>query len=159
MGHTRGWHRTVASPRSPCLRSLTPETDTSHHGYQRIDVDPYELRKPGQTQPQTIWPDMACRRSVGSSGPATVPVKLRVVQQRSTATSWTASGSERLLSVAHLPQRPPATSPPRVRIEGVGGSNLLSSTLSPIRVKRPVGPGTAIRSLVQGPPPKPAAGR
>src|SRR6516162_36884 len=40
-----------------------------------------------------------------------------VVQQISTATSSTPSGSERLLPAADVPQRPRATSPPRVRIE------------------------------------------
>jgi len=44
---------------APCLRSLTPETDTNHHGHQRADAKPDELRKPGQRQRQTTWPDMA----------------------------------------------------------------------------------------------------
>jgi hypothetical protein len=55
------------------------------------------------------------------------PVGPGVVQQRSTATSWTASGSERLPSTADLPQRPRATSLPRVRIEG--GSRIQSPQL------------------------------
>ncbi len=50
----------------------------------------------------------------GDGGPA--------VQQSNTATSPTASGSERFLSAADLPQRLPATAPPRVRIEGVRDS-------------------------------------
>jgi hypothetical protein len=48
---------------APCLRSLTPETDTNSHGHQRIDMDPDGLRKPGQRQHQTTWPDMAFKRS------------------------------------------------------------------------------------------------
>src|SRR5262249_50976056 len=59
---------------------------------------------------------------------ASSSVRHGTVQQSSTATSSTASGSERLPSTADLPQRPRATSPPRVRIEGVRGSNPLSST-------------------------------
>ncbi len=51
------------------------------------------------------------------SAPATAP---EAVQHTSTATSPTASGSERLQSTADLPQRPRATSVPRVRIEGSG---------------------------------------
>jgi len=75
--------------------------------------------------------EVACKSSeAGSSGPATPPVKLGVVQQWSTATSPTASGCRRLPSAADLPQRPRAISPPRVRIEGVRGSHLLSSTRS-----------------------------
>ena len=45
------------------LGSLTPETDTNHHGHRRIDVDTDEPRKPGHRRHQTIWPDMACKRS------------------------------------------------------------------------------------------------
>lgn len=48
---------------APCLRSLTPETDTNSHGHQRIGTDPDGLRKPGQRQHQTTWPDMAFKRS------------------------------------------------------------------------------------------------
>src|SRR5215470_8303893 len=51
-------------------------------------------------------------------GPRHLTGTPEAIQQRSTATSWTASGSEGLLSVADLPQRPRMTSPPRVRIEG-----------------------------------------
>ena len=49
------------------LRLLTPETDTNRHGHQRIDADPDELRKPGQRQHQTTWPDMACQEVRGST--------------------------------------------------------------------------------------------
>ena len=52
----------------------------------------------------------------------------RPVQHASTATSTALSDFLRLRPVIDLPQRPRATSLPRVRIEGVRGSNPLSST-------------------------------
>ena len=45
------------------LAFVDTETDTNRLGHQRIDADPDVLRKPGQRQHQTIWPDMACKRS------------------------------------------------------------------------------------------------
>jgi hypothetical protein len=51
-----------------------------------------------------------------------------VVQRTSTATSSTVSDFVRLRPATELPQRPRATLLPRVRIEGVRGSNPLSST-------------------------------
>jgi hypothetical protein len=62
-GARRGTFQNDLITAAPCWRSLTPETDTNHHGHQRIDVDTDELRKPGQRHHQTIWPDMACKRS------------------------------------------------------------------------------------------------
>ena len=52
------------------------------------------------------------------------------VQQRSTATSWTARGFEGLRSVADLPQRPRMTSPPRVRIERITADQLTLAGLN-----------------------------
>jgi len=52
------------------------------------------------------------------------------VQHRSTATPAATNDSDKLPPNGDLPQRPRATSPPRVRIEGVRGSNPLSSTQS-----------------------------
>ena len=51
-----------------------------------------------------------------------------VVQHTSTATSSAVSDFVRLRPAADLPQRLRTTSLPRVRIEGVRGSNPLSST-------------------------------
>jgi hypothetical protein len=64
--------------------------------------------------------DLQTLLKIGSSGRAASPTGPEAVKQRSTATSWTASGSEGLLSVADLPQRPRMSSPPRVSIEGLG---------------------------------------
>jgi hypothetical protein len=77
----------------------------------------------------------------GSSAPSSVD-RSRAVQHSNTATSSTASGSERLRSTADLPQRPRATSPPRVRIEGVRGSNPLSSTFPRSRAGFNTEPGS-----------------
>jgi hypothetical protein len=58
-----------------------------------------------------------------------------LVQHTSTATSSAVSDFVRLRPVADLPQRPRATSLPGVRIEGVRGSNPLSSTLSSTQLR------------------------
>jgi hypothetical protein len=57
-----------------------------------------------------------------------LPGRPQAVQHRSTATLRTANDSEKLPPASDLPQRPRATSAPGVRIEGVRGSNPLSST-------------------------------
>jgi hypothetical protein len=68
---------------------------------------------------RTPWPDSEHPKV---QRPSRMTTESCDVQRRSTATSPTASGSERPQSAADLPQRQPATSVPRVRIEGVRGS-------------------------------------
>src|SRR5262245_47034055 len=69
------------------------------------------------------------RLKIGRSRPLASPPGPETVQRKSTATPPTANGFVGLRATADQPQRPRATLPPRVRIEGVRGSNPLSSTL------------------------------
>ena len=55
---------------------------------------------------------------------------MSAVQRTSTATQAVVNASDKPSSTSDPPQRPPTTSAPRVRIEGVRGSNPLSSTRS-----------------------------
>ena len=68
-----------------------------------------------------------------TSASCAMPIVGSVVQHRSTATSSAAGGYETLQLAADLAQRPSTAFLPRVRIEGVRGSNPLSSTIALVR--------------------------
>lgn len=76
-------------------------------------------------EPDELTPLKLLIRGVGQCRTATKP---NAVQQRSTATRAIGNASGRLPPTSDLPYRPRTTTLPRVRIEGVRGSNPLSST-------------------------------
>jgi len=95
-------------------RSRTPGgTEMPYWPLRRPRVDGLGLAKP---------PENRTPKTRGCTSRA------EAVQHESTATPPTASDSIGPRPTTDLPQRPPATSAPRVRIEGVKGSNPLSST-------------------------------
>jgi hypothetical protein len=100
---------------APCLRSLTPETDTNHHGHQRADANPDKLRKPGQRQRQTTWPDMAptARHVTAMQSPSFGPAEVGWDEGRLTGNVFCVRGARTAWSGTWLACGRDEAGPPR----------------------------------------------